>query len=178
MTQRQQNLFSGPLDSGAEFSPCRVWRYALWRVWAPDEPYLAVIGLNPSTADEIQDDPTIRRCIGFAKRWGFGGYFMLNAFGYRATDPKVMKAAADPVGPGNDEAIRRITGGAGQVVAAWGNHCPLDREQAVCRLIRQSVYCLGTTRSGRPKHPLYLPNETKPELFFQEKGKNYEKHDD
>ena len=81
----------------AVFSPCRTYRYALSRVWAADKPYALFIGLNPSTADETLDDPTIRRCIDFAKRWGYGGLVMANLFAYRATDPAVMKRAAEPV---------------------------------------------------------------------------------
>ena len=87
----------------AVFSPCRTYRYALSRVWAADKPYALFIGLNPSTADETLDDPTIRRCIDFAKRWGYGGLVMANLFAYRATNPSEMKAATDPVGVANDE---------------------------------------------------------------------------
>ena len=79
----------------AVFSPCRTYRYALSRVWAADKPYALFIGLNPSTADETLDDPTIRRCIDFAKRWGYGGLVMANLFAYRATEPSEMKAATD-----------------------------------------------------------------------------------
>ncbi|WP_368188730.1 DUF1643 domain-containing protein [Aeromonas sp. R7-3] len=83
----------------AVFSPCRTYRYALSRVWATDKPYALFIGLNPSTADETLDDPTIRRCIDFAKRRGYGGLVMANLFAYRATDPEVMKRAAEPRHP-------------------------------------------------------------------------------
>ncbi len=170
MNHRQQTLFGQPLEavlrSGAEFSPCRTWRYTLWRIWDPALPYLAVIGLNPSTADETLDDPTIRRCIGFAKRWGYGGYYMLNCYAFRATKPADMKAAADPVGLGNDEAIARISAAAGKVLAAWGVHCDPSREADVCRLVNRPLYCLGFTKGGRPRHPLYLRGDAEPQLFF------------
>ncbi len=166
MTNRQQTLFDQSANlRGAEFSPCRTWRYTLWRIWEPELPYLAVIGLNPSTADETLDDPTIRRCIGFARRWGFGGYYMLNCYGFRSTDPRGMKAAADPIGPGNDEAIARISAKAGMVVAAWGVHCELSREAGVCQLVNRPLYCFGTTKAGRPRHPLYIRNDVDPEIF-------------
>lgn len=158
--------------SGAEFSPCRTWRYALWRLWdwQGHANCVAFIGLNPSTADEIKDDPTIRRCIGFCKRWGYGGYYMLNAYAYRATDPKVMQAAVDPVGPGNDEAISYYLNRVGLVVAAWGVHCSLEREQQVCRLPYRVIHCLGQTKAGRPRHPLYLRADSKLEVFYSPGG--------
>jgi len=87
--------------SGATFSTDRVYRYALWRVWDAALPSFVVIGLNPSTADETENDPTIRRCIGFAKREGCGGLVMLNLFAVRATDPRVMMAHPEPIGPDN-----------------------------------------------------------------------------
>lgn len=154
--------------SGAEFSDCRKYRYILWRRWAW-EGYgnqVMFIGLNPSTADEREDDPTIRRCVRFAKDWGFGGLLMMNAFAFRATDPKGMKAAADPVGPSNDEAFGYWCTQVGLIVAAWGSHCSNEREWQVCRAIGGPIHCLGRTKAGRPKHPLYLRADTKPELFW------------
>ena len=97
---KQRLLFDGAgMEKGARFSESRTHRYALWRIWEKGAPMVMFVGLNPSTADETQDDPTIRRCIDFAKRWGYGGLYMLNIFAFRATNPKDMKAAADPVGP-------------------------------------------------------------------------------
>jgi hypothetical protein len=87
------------LRSGADFSPCRTWRYKLSRRWSLTGPMIAFVGLNPSTADEIDDDPTVRRCIGFARRWGFSGMYMLNVFAYRSTNPRELRTATDPVGP-------------------------------------------------------------------------------
>ncbi len=155
--------------SGAEFSACRKYRYVLWRKWDWQgyANQVMFIGLNPSTADESQDDPTIRRCIGFAKTWGYSGLLMMNAFAFRATDPKNMKAADDPVGPDNDEAFGYRRTQAGLIVAAWGTHCPVEREREVCHAIGSTIHCLGKTQAGRPKHPLYLKADTKPEIFWE-----------
>lgn len=94
----------------AYFSPCRKYRYSLWREWdataeTKHEGYAMIVGLNPSTADEIHDDPTIRKCINFAQAWGYRALCMTNLFAYRATKPNVMRAAAEPVGPENDEVL-------------------------------------------------------------------------
>jgi hypothetical protein len=149
--------------TGATFSACRTYRYALWRAWDFQKPTLIVIGLNPSTADEYQDDPTIRRCISFAKREGCGRYVMLNLFGLRATDPKVMKAHREPIGPDNDAAIAAWAAfGNSRIVVAWGVHGTWhNRAAQVCRVLRSldvHLECFGRTKDGCPKHPLYLPN--------------------
>src|SRR5271169_21821 len=102
------------------FSPDRVYSYTLWRVWGPDLPFVQFIGLNPSTADETKDDPTIRRCIAFAKSWGYGALCMTNIFAYRATDPGDMMVAKEPGGKENDMWLRGVAAEAGTVVAAWG----------------------------------------------------------
>lgn len=157
------------LDTGAIFSDCRKWRYILWRRWDRELPPCIFIGLNPSTADETTDDPTIRRCIGFARRWGYGSLYMLNIFAYRATEPADMKAADDPIGPRNDrwleEAVRETLKAGGGAVAAWGAHGNFaDRQKAVAALLSGfELQCLGTTRSGCPKHPLYLAQTTERE---------------
>lgn len=152
---------------GAELSPCQKYRYALWRRWSAtaETNLLVFIGLNPSTADAINDDPTIRRCIGFAKSFGFGGVMMLNVYAFRATKPAVLKKAADPNGPLNDETLRRYGKAASMVLAAWGNHCPYDRQEAVIQLIGRNFHCLGINASGTPKHPLYISKDTKPIPF-------------
>lgn len=148
-------IIRGDATSGAVFSPCDEYRYALWRRWS-DGPVAAVIGLNPSTADEVQNDPTVRRCINFAKSWGMGGLAMLNIFAYRATLPADMKAIEDPVGALTDEHIQRYAGAADVVVAAWGVHgAHLERGRTVIDLVG-SLQCFGTTKEGHPRHPLYL----------------------
>lgn len=161
-------LFKIDIEKGADFSECRTWRYALWRSWDWQgfANQVMFVGLNPSTADETEDDPTIRRCIGFAKAWGYGGIIMMNAYAFRATDPKDMKAAIDPIGPENDEALSHRRKQVGLVIAAWGVHCDPERERQVCEMLGSPVMCLGKTKAGRPKHPLYLRADTKPEVFW------------
>lgn len=163
-------LFETGIEAGAEFSEFRTYRYVLWRTWDvllhPDQ-VLMFIGLNPSTADESADDPTIRRCIRFAKDWGYGGLFMMNAYAFRATDPRDMKASLDPIGPGNDEALRFRASQVGMIIAAWGVHCSPGRAKVVCEAIGRPIHCLGKTKDGCPKHPLYLRADTKPELFWE-----------
>jgi hypothetical protein len=109
------------VNKGAKFSGCRAYRYALWRTWDISKPYALFIGLNPSTADEVEDDPTLRRCIDFSKSWGYGGVYMANLFAYCATQPEVMKKAVAPIGPENDAWITQLASTAGVVIAAWGN---------------------------------------------------------
>lgn len=149
---------------GALFSDDRRHRYLLWRRWALGVEFsdLAVfIGLNPSTADEQKDDPTIRRCIGFAKAWGFPGLMMLNAFAYRATLPVDMFAQSDPVGLQNDFWINWAAGQSRIVVAAWGVHGAhrgrQDELRAMLAANGVKLHHLGLTKHGFPKHPLYLP---------------------
>lgn len=159
--------------NGAEYSPCELYRYALWRNWHWDgyDKRLIVIGLNPSTATETIDDPTIRRCIRFAKSWDLGGYVMLNLFGFRSTDPAGMKAAADPVGLANDDTIRRfaIDRPGALTLAAWGNHgSHRDRAREVVAMFKAAgvpLYCLAVNRDGSPKHPLYIRADRKPVIY-------------
>jgi hypothetical protein len=156
--------------SGARFSPCRTWRYTLHRVWDQGLGLLMVIGLNPSTADEVQNDPTVARCVNYAKSWGFGGLVMMNAFAYRTTFPGVLKKAPDPVGPDNDFWLRRMAEEARQILAAWGNHGRwLDRQGQVLSLIDRELYCLGETKEGAPRHPLYLRKDAEPRIFRRKK---------
>ena len=146
------------LVSDAKFSPCRTWRYELRRLWSEKEP-MVCIGLNPSTADETLNDPTIRRCIGFAKRDGFGGLVMLNLFGLRSTDPSALYTHPDPEGPGNYETIRQYRHYS-CVVACWGNHSKLAGHGCFMARAMNSLHCFGLTKSGCPKHPLYLSSQT------------------
>ena len=124
------------------------------------------IGLNPSTADETQDDPTIRRCIAFAKAWGYSALCMTNIFAFRATDPKDMKAEEFPIGGHeNDLSLHSLSESAGIVIAAWGVHgTHLDRNADVMKLI-PNLHCLGTTKDGHPRHPLYLRKDSVPSLL-------------
>lgn len=161
----QASLFQTQI--GATLSPCRQYRYSLWRIWNPELPRVAFIGLNPSTADETADDPTIRRCIGFAKSWGYGGLHMVNLFAFRATAPKVMKAAADPVGPDNNAALLACSQTAGLLIAAWGgDKFAQSRAAEVCKLLGRRIECLGFTDARAPRHPLYMKGDCQPQLFF------------
>lgn len=156
------------LTTGALCSSCRLYRYALWRTWGRGEGAVAFVGLNPSTADETMDDPTIRRCIGFAKSWGFAGICMLNIYAFRATDPRDMKATADPVGPQNDEMLAYYATYCRRIVACWGVRAADARVRQVLSdgvLGSRNVECLGRTKSGAPKHPLYLRADTPLEGF-------------
>lgn len=151
----------------AIFSEDRVHRYILWRRWDKSKEFAAFIGLNPSTADETQDDPTIRRCIRFASDWGYGGLAMLNLFSFRATDPVDMKKAADPVGPQNDQHIKFITARAGMVIAAWGAHGSYLNRGSIVRRMVADLRILRLTKAGYPAHPLYLPKTLKPTPWGQ-----------
>jgi len=146
---------------GATFSTDGRYRYRLWRRWDRSGPVVAFVMLNPSTADAFHDDPTIRRCIGFARSWGFGGIEVVNLFALRATDPRKLQRARDPVGRLNDDAIRRATGRARMVIAAWGLR-GRDRAKRTRRLIGHEVYVLRLTQAGHPTHPLYLPKNLCP----------------
>ncbi len=148
---------------GAIFSRDRQHRYVLWRRWTDSRRMIAFIGLNPSTADEVRNDPTVTRCINYAKAWGYGGMYMLNAFAFRATDPRNMKRCDYPVGPHNDGFILDYVRRAKAVVVCWGVHGAFQgRSAALARLLRGvPVCCFGVTKSGEPKHPLYLSKTTK-----------------
>ena len=144
-----------PLKNSAVLSDCRRYRYALWRTWDDTLPRVMFIGLNPSTADETTDDPTLRRCMGFARDWGYGGVCTANLFAWRATDPADMKAASDPVGPETDDWLRRLADEAALVVAAWGNDGGHLGRSAEVRALLPVLHCLAMNRSGEPAHPLY-----------------------
>jgi hypothetical protein len=149
--------------SGAIFSIDETYRYALWRRWA-EGPYALFVGLNPSTADATQDDPTVRRCIRFARDWGYAAMFMANLFAYRSTDPRALMDAEDPVGPENDAWLRTLARGAGLTIAAWGVHGKLnDREYKVLVTDALGDYrVLGLTAAGHPRHPLYMRADCRP----------------
>lgn len=152
--------------TGATLSDCGRYRYQLWRAWG-DGPSCVFVMLNPSTADAEKDDPTIRRCIGFAKREGCGSLNVVNLFAFRATKPKDMMAAADPIGPENDEVIAAALRDPGAVkIAAWGTKGAfMGRGAQVRAKWRGSLKCLGQTKDGHPLHPLYVPADKPLEAF-------------
>jgi len=153
---------------GALFDATGARRYRLWRRWAVTAPRVVFIMLNPSTADAARDDPTIRRCVGFARRWGFGSVEVVNLFAYRATRPAALRRVGDPVGRSNDTHILEAVRRARRVVAAWGDQGRLfGRDAEVIDRLRDvaRLWCLGTTRLGCPRHPLYLRGTTSLEPF-------------
>ncbi len=180
--------------SGADISADGKYRYLLWREWRLSavgrkakwrmfgvkdgagqelgEPLSCVfIMLNPSTADAEQDDPTIRRCIGYAKAWGYDRLEVVNLFAYRATDPRevfALSQSGDPVGPRNQEVINQATGDAGMIVCAWGAHGGyMGQDETVLGWLHDKErYSLGLTKDGKPRHPLYLRADAKPKLYF------------
>lgn len=165
-TQRHSSLLSG-VGATATFSQGHTYRYALTRRWDLTRPLAVFVMLNPSTADAFADDPTIRRCISFARSWTAGGLLVLNLFGLRATDPQVLRRHPDPVGPDNDLVIaERLADNepVGPVICAWGTRGTLNgRADQVLRLLRGygvRPLCLGTTKDGHPRHPLYVRGDT------------------
>lgn len=160
----------GDAQSTAVYSDCENYRYSLTRIWEPEGRKAAFVMLNPSTATEVQNDPTVERCERRARALGFGAFSVTNIFAWRDTDPKKMRKAADPVGPENDNAIREACGWADQIVAAWGTHGEhLQRGPTVEALMRGTgfpVYHLGLSKAGHPKHPLYIAYAQQPELWF------------
>ena len=150
------------MKNTAELSECRNYRFALWRTWDEAKPTVMFIGLNPSTADETTDDPTLRRCINFAKHWGYGGVCMANLFAYRAKAPKVMMLAKEPVGSRNDDWLLRLAKESDLVVGAWGNDGSLLGRSLKVRYLIPNLHCLKINKSGEPAHPLYQSAELKP----------------
>jgi hypothetical protein len=159
----------GDAESVAEYSNCTLYRYALTRVWDDTGKKVTFVMLNPSTATEVQNDPTVERCERRARALGFGAFRVVNIFAYRATDPKVMRAHPDPVGVENDAAILVATKWADRVICAWGSHgAHLDRGSAVERVLRgtgRPLFQLGLTKAGQPKHPLYIGYDRQPEVW-------------
>ena len=157
----------GDAPSTAVYSPCEAYRYALTRIWDTEGRRVLFVMLNPSTATEVQNDPTVERCERRARALGFGGFRVCNIFAFRATDPRVMRAQADPVGPANDAAIAEGALWADSVVCAWGTHgAHLVRGSAVEALLRATgrpLLHLGLSKAGHPKHPLYIAYECQPQ---------------
>lgn len=152
-------------ESGAEFGgAANEYRYRLWRGWKLGTRRVLWLMLNPSTADENANDPTIRRCIAFSKAWGFDGLEVANLFAFRSTDPKALAKVPDPIGPGNNHAIRAAAYRCSLVVCAWGNGGAfLGRGRAVAEILRhQDLRCFRITGGDQPEHPLYQPGEKFP----------------
>lgn len=142
------------------------YRLELRREWNAGEGTVNFVMLNPSIATEFKDDPTIRRCIGFARAWGFKGMVVTNLFSYRSTKPAALKKVEDPIGPGNDAHIVEVARSAQKVVLAWGVHGELKGrgDRVVDLLAKEGIprYALGYTKTGQPQHPLYVPATRRP----------------
>ena len=200
------------MKMGATFDATGTYRYSLWREWNSDAPRVGFVMLNPSRADHTINDPTIRRCIGFAQRWDYGSLEVVNLFAYRTSSPKALRQVHDPIGAENDRYLVTLGQRVDHIVLAWGNWGTIqNRSQAAMSLLAQSqlysgshshslhpvphtlhpvphtlhpvphtlhpastgcierkregLYCLGVTKTGQPRHPLYLKATLTPELF-------------
>jgi hypothetical protein len=156
----------------AKISTCGRYRYTLHRRWDVTKSRAVFIMLNPSTADAEQDDPTIRRCTDFARTWGLGGIVVLNLYAYRATKPTDLWRTVDPVGPDNDRHLLNYLTGDDLIIAAWGVNAEPVRVSALRIMLhglgsrRSAVHCLGMTKAGAPRHPLYVRGDTEPQLWW------------
>lgn len=151
--------------AGATLSPCGRYRYRLWRRWAPGETVLWVM-LNPSTAAVVIDDPTIRKCMGFAKLWGYGAIDVVNLYAWRATHPRDLpRDPCTKIGPDNHVHVEAAVSAAVRIVAAWGANAPQVRADEMRAALGDDVQCLGLTAGGQPRHPLMLAYSTALETF-------------
>lgn len=169
MANKRGNDVGQYLENDAVISECGKYLYLLRRVWDFKKPRSLFVMLNPSTADARQDDPTIRSCVRLASGLGYGSMEVVNLFGLRATDPAELERALDPIGPKNadvgDAAINRCD----VVICAWGAHHMAERRArdtvSWVRGWKPAAYCLGQTKHGSPKHPLYIKSDTTLETF-------------
>lgn len=157
------------LERDAVISDCGKYRYLLRRTWSHDHPRVLIIMLNPSTADAEIDDPTVRSCIRLCQWRRDGGFEIVNLFAFRATDPKELQTAPEPVGPRNDAVIEAAISRCDMAICAWGAYPgAVDRGQQVHSILRQrrpAVFCWGKTKAGAPKHPLYIKTGTALEVY-------------
>lgn len=171
MIYREHKTLTG--RGGAWFSDCNRYRYKLYRIWDDSLPLICFVMLNPSTADDLQLDPTLKRCKARAMKLGYGGFSVLNLFAYRATDPAEMKRQADPVGPENDETILREVAQVDAAICGWGNDgAHMQRAYAVTELLERvaagKLFALkvnGDNGKGHPSHPLYLSYDLQPKPY-------------
>lgn len=150
------------MKTSAIVSSCLQYRYELRRVWDVSRPYLLFICLNPSTADGAVDDPTSRICINYARRWGYGGLLLGNLFAYRATDPAALYRTADPIGPENDDWLKKLQAEAAFVVCAWGAMGAYQNRDEQVLAFLNAPHCLVRLKHGRPGHPLYKRADLQP----------------
>lgn len=155
------------MQRGAVLDLTQSYRYSLWRVWNPLAPRVGFVMLNPSRADAVVDDATIRRCLGFARSWNCGALEVVNLFAYRTADPKDLRSSPEPVGTENDRYLVSLSDRVDQIVLAWGNWGRLQgRDRAVLKMLAdRELYCLGLTQTQQPRHPLYLRRDLVPMSF-------------
>jgi len=158
------------LEMNAVIDDTGQYRYSLTRLWDKNLPKLVFLMLNPSTANHFEDDPTIRRCVNFSKRWGYGSLEVVNLFAFRATDPKELLTCSDPIGKENNRYIKEALKDAELVIAAWGTKGNiLKRNEQVIELLNNNdIHCLTLTKDGHPKHPLYIKNDERPKKFISQ----------
>lgn len=146
------------------------YRYLLGRKWDENLQKVTFVMLNPSTADHKNDDPTLRKCIHFAQYWGYGSLEVVNLFAYRATNPRELRQVDEPIGKQNDDYIKLAIKNTSLIILAWGTKGSFNnRDQEVINLIydHNSLYCLGLTKYGYPRHPLYVKKDTQAIIFTQ-----------
>jgi hypothetical protein len=159
-------------DRAAVISECGRYRYSLRRTWDAALPSVLFVMLNPSTADADADDNTIRKCIGFARRWGYGELLVWNLYAYRATDPRELAAAADPIGRLNEDHLWPLMERADRIVAAWGSlpnrgrYVHRERVMFWGPFHEREVYALSVLKHGHPRHPLYAPYDLPPVRYL------------
>lgn len=157
---------TGDCLSRVWYSPCDLYRYGLSREWDAAKPALLFVMLNPSTADEFRNDPTVARCESRARDLGFGGVMIANIFAFRATHPTDLKKAQAPEGPRNVAVLKEWCGTAGQIIASWGAHGGHHAQgRAVAARLPEKTYHLGITKHGHPRHPLYVRHAQHPVLW-------------
>jgi hypothetical protein len=159
---------TGGNQGGAWLGPGRRYRYLLWRAWGDAGRFVLFILLNPSTADQDTNDPTVERCERRARALGFDGLLIANLFALRSTDPDWLREAPAPIGPQNDAAILLAQQLAEQTICGWGAHgCCRDRSKTLRERLERPLYHLGLTKDGQPRHPLYLPYSVQPQIWME-----------
>jgi hypothetical protein len=153
------------LERDAVLSDCGRYRYLLRRTWDYDKPRALFVMLNPSTADAEIDDATIRSCIRLCRSWGYGSFEVVNLYGFRATDPKDLTVASDPIGERNDAVAEAAVERCDLTICAWGANRMATPQRVrqmtdLIRSCRPAAFCLGLTKAGAPKHPLYIKSGT------------------
>ena len=153
------------MEKKANISKDKIYRYTLSRTWDSTKPTVLFIGLNPSIADENVDDPTVTRCINFAKDWGYGTLLMANLFAYRSTYPKEIYLIDDPIGKDNDYYLLECVKQSDLIIACWGNNGTYMGREKIIKELVPNLYCLQKNKNGTPHHPLRLPRNINPIPF-------------